>query len=95
VTEQDNSPKNPLADRTLIGDAWKKYRDVMIPSDAPDIQSSECRKAFYAGADASFSAIVSAIASEHVPTDEDIETLYDVERELIAFLLEMTHDGEA
>ena len=35
-----------------IEDRWKNYRLRVIPLDAPELQAVECRRAFYAGAQA-------------------------------------------
>jgi hypothetical protein len=35
-----------------IDGRWKKYRFGVIPLDAPELQAIECRRAYYAGAQA-------------------------------------------
>lgn len=35
--------------RVTIRDAWDSYRVNVLPRDAPPVQVSECRRAFYAG----------------------------------------------
>ena len=35
-----------------IDDRWKNYRLKVIPLDAPELQAIECRRAYYAGAQA-------------------------------------------
>lgn len=39
-----------MARRNQIQEAFLSYRSAVIPKDAPDVQISECRRAFYAGA---------------------------------------------
>ncbi len=35
--------------RSTVRDAWKSFRDEVIPADAPPVQIQEMRRAFYAG----------------------------------------------
>jgi hypothetical protein len=54
-------PLHPLAT------AWESYRTRVVPADAPPIQVQECRRAFYAGAQ----AFLSAAADSKGPHAED------------------------
>jgi hypothetical protein len=48
-------------------DEWKSYERDVVPAEANDVQREECRRAFYAGAWACFTAVLSATE----PDDED------------------------
>lgn len=43
-----------------IAAAWSDYLARVIPADAPEIQRTECKRAFYAGAGIMFTLVCSA-----------------------------------
>ena len=49
-----------------IGEAWASYSAEVVPADAPDVQREECKRAFYAGAQGMYWAVMEAVE----PTDE-------------------------
>lgn len=53
---------------------WRSYRDLVMPPDAPEIQRSECRLAFWAGASTLFYSIMNCLdddgTDEPTPADE-------------------------
>jgi hypothetical protein len=72
--------------RKLIQDAWLSYRDAVLPAGAPSVQITECRRAFYAGAQAFFSATMTAFdPTTSDATDGDVTLLADMQMELEQF----------
>lgn len=47
------TPKPPIRQRDgelrTVAQMWDLYRSYVVPHDAPPVQVSECRRAFYAG----------------------------------------------
>jgi hypothetical protein len=73
-----------MADR--IGAAWREYRTKVMPLDAPAIQALECRRAFYAGAQAFFTVMLAAASASGLePTEGDLRLVDDLAAELKAF----------
>lgn len=75
-----------MSDRP-IHDLWDDWKTLVIPDDAPPIQISECRKAFYAGA-ASMLGLMLTKAGD----DPDDTRLYD---EVQADLVKHTEEVRA
>lgn len=73
-----------------IGDQWDSYRAVVVPHDAPPSQLTDCRRAFYAGAESMRRVLLAA------PDDEAAELAVcgNVEADLVAFGQEVLR-GEA
>jgi hypothetical protein len=69
----------------LIETLWLSYRQRVIPKDAPKVQIDECQLAFYAGATALFSTIISILQPGQEATDADLETMSAIEAELRGF----------
>jgi len=68
----------------MIGEEWASYQAEVVPADAPEVQREECKRAFYAGAQAMYVAVLAA--SE--PDDEDVceARLAALQREMEDFL---------
>jgi hypothetical protein len=68
----------------MIGESWASYQAEVVPADAPAVQREECKRAFYAGAQAMFTAVLAATE----PDDEDVceARLAALEREMQDFL---------
>jgi hypothetical protein len=60
VELESAAPPKPRLKR--IEKQWLTYRHVVLPKDAPPIQISECRRAFYAGAEGLLSEILETTA---------------------------------
>ena len=69
---------------STIGEQWASYVDKVIPAAAPAVQLEECKRAFYAGAQAMFAAVLEAVEPEH--DDECEARLESLEREMLDFL---------
>ena len=42
----------------MIGEEWSSYQAEVVPAEAPDVQREECKRAFYAGAQAMFNEVM-------------------------------------
>jgi len=67
-----------------VFDEWKSYEREVVPKNATAIQREECRRAFYAGAWASFELVMAAT----YPTNEDdcdanLQALHDEMRAMV------------
>ena len=67
-----------------IENAWKGYERVCVPADAGEMQRSESRQAFYAGA-AVYHAMVIALSTDAVSEDKGTATLEALDAELSEF----------
>lgn len=68
----------------MIGEQWASYQLQVVPVEAPQVQREECKRAFYAGAQAMFSEVMTAVASDN---DDAIgAALIALEREMRDFL---------
>jgi len=74
-----------------ITDAWNMYRKNVMHKWAPPLQRQECRRAFYAGAEAAMTA--SAILAG-LEEKEGTQGLLEIEAELLRFI-EQVKAGEA
>jgi hypothetical protein len=72
---------------------WDDYNANVLPKDAPPIQRSETRRAFYAGA-YTMLCKVSEIGESHVSEDQGVSTLESLKAECEAFYDQMNR-GQA
>jgi hypothetical protein len=66
---------------------WLTYRHFVIPKDAPAVQVSESRRAFYAGADGLLNEILGMLDADSEPTPADILKMEEISQELKDFAL--------
>ena len=73
--------------RRRIGEEWTKYREAVIPADAPSVQLLETRRPFYAGALAYHAVVFRDISSpeNQEATADDIQMMADLHAELEDF----------
>lgn len=71
--------------RQLMAEQWNEYSRMVLPADAPAIQKSETRRAFYAGAQAILFRVIEGFAPESEPTEADLTMMRDVHDELQDF----------
>jgi hypothetical protein len=69
----------------LIELAWLSYQRDVIPRNAPEVQVTESRRAFYAGAQALFHTIINILEPGSEPTDNDLQTMTLIQQELKRF----------
>lgn len=67
-----------------IGEEWASYHAEVIPAEAPPVPVEECKRAFYAGAQAMWAAVMTA--TEPVDEDQCEARLAAIEREMRDFL---------
>lgn len=77
-----------------IGAEWRSYRTRVIPLTAPAIQATECRRAFYAGAQALLHVILAVLEPGLEPTAADLRAMDEIAAELTAFS-EQVRRGQA
>lgn len=68
-----------------IAAEWKSYREDVMAGDAPPIQVQECRRAFYAGAQAFLSLLMSKLEPDAEPTEADLQMMDEIHEELQQF----------
>jgi hypothetical protein len=67
-----------------IAAQWESYRKNVIPPGAPEVQVTECRRAFLAGAAAFFNEIQNVLSPSTDVTDADVAQLDGLVQELRA-----------
>jgi hypothetical protein len=77
----------------VIAGAWQEYHDKVIPGTADEVQISETRKAFYAGAMSVFMGVIGGLSAGDEAQPEDLALLDDIQREIDEFLAVATRDG--
>ena len=73
----------------LIESGWRSYRHEIISKAASDVQISETRQAFYAGAALLFHSIMKILEPGDEPTDADLEVMTSIQAELDQFGVEL------
>jgi len=68
--------------KKLIADAWRDFEIRVIPLDAHEIQRTECRRAFYAGAVSMWSGLLSVLEPGEEPTAKDMAVMDDLKAEI-------------
>jgi hypothetical protein len=69
----------------VIGAAWREYRTLVIPLEAPPIQARESRRAFYAGANAMLVGIIKMLDPGDDVTNADLARMDSIQAELEQF----------
>ena len=69
----------------MINEEWLSYAEKVIPSNAPEVQRAESRRAFYAGAQAVFSGLVKELSDSEGVDEADLALMYYVKDELSQF----------
>ncbi len=80
--------------RQLMAEQWDSFARAVLPKDAPAVQRQEMRRAFYAGAQGILHGVIMALAPEKEPTEDDLEMMANLERELSEFA-ELVKQGRA
>jgi len=76
-----DDPNTPI---TLVADQFKSFRENVIPMSASDVQVSEMRRAFYAGA-AAVGYIIQDCFAEGLPEEEVGKVLPAIDVEVNRF----------
>jgi hypothetical protein len=75
-------------DGKLIEAGWMGLRFAAISPNAPDIQLTEMRTAFFAGALHLFASMISIMDADREPTEGDLSRMTMIDVELHAFEVE-------
>lgn len=70
---------------TIIQDLWESYRQQVVPHDAPLVQVQETKRAFFAGVNGLFGAIIGILDEGSEATERDLLVMAAIHRELEAF----------
>lgn len=73
----------------LIETAWQDYLAKVIPAGAGQIQITESRRAFYAGAHCLLASMLRALGPDKEVTESDLLIMDGVKEELDQFLKEL------
>jgi hypothetical protein len=68
----------------MIGEYWASYLADVMPAAAGELQREECKRAFYAGAQAMLSAVFAA--TDPIDEDECQARIAALERELLDYM---------
>lgn len=82
-----------MADEKRVERAWIEFMVGVIPEDAPDIQIREMKKAFYSGAALTFYGIIGMLDEDKEPTDEDVEKMDGLHKELDTWMAQSGEGG--
>ena len=69
----------------LLETEWTNYRIAVIPKDAPSVQLSESRRAFYAGAWALYTLLMDSLEPGTDETPPDLSLMASLDREMREF----------
>lgn len=69
---------------------WQSYADQVLPRDAPTIQRVECRRAFYAGAQAFLGLMTGPVAD--ASEDAGVAMIEGYRQELAVFVVDVRSD---
>lgn len=78
----------------LIADAWRDFEIQVIPLNAPEVQRTECRRAFYQGARTLFEGLVGMLSPDQEPTAADLRKMDDIKAEIDQFVVNL-REGRA
>ena len=77
-----------------MAEQWSDFRQLVYPPGTSDIQITECRRAFYAGAKAFQHIIMNLLTPGTEPTEQDLENMNLLDQELKAFY-DLLREGKA
>src|SRR3990167_2905890 len=69
----------------IIEGNWMGYRLLVVPKGAGAVQVEECRRAFFAGAQALFASIMTILDPGTEPTEKALKRMDAIDAELRAF----------
>ena len=71
--------------RLLRAEQWDQFARAVLPADASATQKQEMRRAFYAGGQAIMFKVITALAPDSEPTEDDLKLMDDLHQELNVF----------
>lgn len=75
----------------LIEAGWQLMVFFTLPPDAPPLQVSEMRKAFFMGAQHLYASMLAVMDEDSDPTEADMQRIGLIHTELEAFRMEVTN----
>jgi hypothetical protein len=75
----------PEPRRMYLKEQWNSYLRSVMPEDAPRVQIQECRRAFYAGAQAFIASQAMAIEAAGGEKTAEARALFELATELCEF----------
>lgn len=79
-------------DGHLIEAGWIGLRAMLLPPDTPEFQVADMRKAFMAGAQHTWSSMMTMLKPDDDPTTADMSRMDKIQAELEAFAQELARD---
>lgn len=73
----------------IIQGGWRAFEMLVLPESAPDIQRTEMRRAFFAGAHHLWGSIMSFLEEGAEPTPADLKRMDLINDELDAYVEEL------
>src|SRR3546814_11622905 len=97
---QQRRPRHPTAPHlavvpNLLNNEWDTFREMVLAPDAPDIQLSEMRRAFFGGAAALFKVMMRKLDPGEEPTERDEAQMESIDQELRDFVAKVGKIGRA
>lgn len=88
---QERRPRHPTAPHlavvpNLLNNEWDTFREMVLAPDAPEIQISEMRRAFFGGAVALFRVMMRKLDPGEDPTERDMAQMDAIDQELRDFV---------
>ena len=71
--------------RQRLAEQYDSYAREVLPTNAPRVQRSECRRAFYSGAAAMHAVIMASLSPGGDVTDSDLNAMEEIMGEFMAF----------
>lgn len=69
----------------LVAKEWARYAEAVLPTGVGEVQQQETKRAFYGGALALFSGILSRLTPGSEPMQEDLDFMQSIEDEFKAW----------
>ena len=74
-----------MASKRLISNGWDSYRSTVLPADVGEVQLTETRQAFLAGAALLFETLMRVMDADEEPTEADMQIMADIQAEIDEF----------
>lgn len=75
----------PLRERRSIAEEYAEFAAAVLPSAAGEVQRTETRRAYYAGAASMFALMTGGLDKDHEPTELDVAYIQSLYEEIVAF----------
>lgn len=78
----------------MFFEEWKSYRQQVIPPTASDVQVTESKRAFYAGANSLFRLLQRTVSVGDEVSSADMRAMESIDREFKEFYLRIEEGKE-